>query len=158
VLAQEGKTIFISSHNLSELGEMCDSLLFVNNGRIVHHGDSDSLKHGTDAGGGVLYDVQVVGDPQAVSDWCVINPHVEFLESRKQGGRIRIDTTAPEKAAETLARMVKDGLKVVEFHKEQRNLEDAFIDMLGRIDRGESAQPEAHLPPEPSFSPPSVSN
>ena len=158
VLAQEGKTIFISSHILSELGEMCDSLLFVNNGRIVHHGDSDSLKHGTDAGGGVLYDVQVVGDPQAVSDWCVINPHVEFLESRKQGGRIRIDTTAPEKAAETLARMFKDGLKVVEFHKEQRNLEDAFIDMLGRLDRGESAQPEVARPSGPSFSPPPVNN
>jgi ABC-2 type transport system ATP-binding protein len=158
VLAQEGKTIFISSHILSELGEMCDSLLFVNNGRIVHHGDSESLKQGTDATGGVLYDVQVVGDPQAVSDWCVLNPHVEFLESRKQGGRIRIDTNAPEKAAETLARMVKDGVKVVDFHKEQRNLEDAFIDMLGRIDRGETAQPESPLPAEPSFSPPTLPN
>ena len=50
------------------------------------------------------------------------------------------------------------GLKVVEFHKEQRNLEDAFIDMLGRLDRGETAQPEAALPPEPSFSPPQVDN
>ncbi|MGB6223322.1 ABC transporter ATP-binding protein [Haloferula sp.] len=158
VLAQEGKTIFISSHILSELGEMCDSLLFVNNGRIVHHGDSESLKQGTDATGGVLYDVQVVGDPQAVSDWCVVNPHVEFLESRKQGGRIRLDTTSPEKAAETLARMVKDGLKIVDFHKEQRNLEDAFIDMLGRIDRGEEAQPEQAAPPEPTFSPPSIPN
>lgn len=158
VLAEEGKTIFISSHILSELGEMCDSLLFVNNGRIVHHGDAESLMQGTDAAGGVLYDVQVVGDPQAVSDWCVINPHVEFLESRKQGGRVRIDTTAPEKVAETLARMVKDGLQVVDFHKEQRNLEDAFIDMLGRIERGESAQPETPAPAEPSFSPPPVSN
>ncbi|MEM1085628.1 MAG: ABC transporter ATP-binding protein [Verrucomicrobiota bacterium] len=154
VLAQEGKTIFISSHILSELGEMCDSLLFVNNGRIVHHGDSESLKEGTDAGGGALFDVQVVGDPQAVSDWCVVNPHVEFVESRKMGGRIRIETNAPEIAADVLARMVKDGLRVVEFHKEQRNLEDAFIDMLGRIDRGEVAQPETPTPPEPSFSPP----
>lgn len=158
VLAQEGKTIFISSHILSELGEMCDSLLFVNNGRIVHHGDSESLKQGTDSTGGVLYDVQVVGDPQAVSDWCVINPHVEFLESRKQGGRIRIDTNAPEKAAEALAKMVRDGVRVVDFHKEQRNLEDAFIDMLGRIDRGETAQPEAPLPPDPTFSPPNIPN
>ncbi|MGE9269949.1 MAG: ABC transporter ATP-binding protein, partial [Verrucomicrobiales bacterium] len=52
VLADEGKTIFISSHILSELGEMCDSLLFVNAGRIVHHGDAESLKHSTDAAGG----------------------------------------------------------------------------------------------------------
>ena len=30
MLAGEGKTIFISSHILSELGEMCDTLLFIN--------------------------------------------------------------------------------------------------------------------------------
>lgn len=29
--------------------------------------------------------------------------------------------------------MVKDGLQVIEFHKEQRNLEDAFIDMLDKV-------------------------
>jgi ABC-2 type transport system ATP-binding protein len=155
VLAQEGKTIFISSHILSELGEMCDSLLFVNGGRIVHHGDAETLRQGSDALGGMLYDIQVLGDPQAVSDWCVINPHVEFLESRKAGGRIRIESTDPDRAAEVLARMIKDGLKVVEFHKEQRNLEDAFIDMLGRIDRGEGALPPAAPKPVlPAFTPP----
>ena len=30
ILAEEGKTVFISSHILSELDEMCDSLLFIN--------------------------------------------------------------------------------------------------------------------------------
>jgi ABC-2 type transport system ATP-binding protein len=158
VLAQEGKTIFISSHILSELGEMCDSLLFVNGGRIVHHGDAETLKQGTDSLGGMLYDVQVLGNPQAVSDWCVINPHVQFLESRKAGGRIRIEATDAERAAEVLARMIKDGLKVTEFHKEQRNLEDAFIDMLGRIDRGEGALPVTAKPQLPAFTPPEIPN
>lgn len=154
VLADEGKTIFISSHILSELGEMCDSLLFINAGRIVHHGDAESLKLGTDGTGGMLFDVQVVGDPEALSEWCLVNPYAEFMESRKRGGRIRIEGDAPEKAADVLARMIRDGLQVVEFHKEQRNLEDAFIDMLGRIDRGEDAQPPV-MPsqPEPSFTP-----
>ena len=43
ILAEDGKTVFISSHILSELGEMCDSLLFINQGTIIHHGDADSL-------------------------------------------------------------------------------------------------------------------
>ncbi len=146
VLAQEGKTIFISSHILSELGEMCDSLLFINNGRIVHHGDSETLKRGSDGVGGVLYDVQVDGDPQAVSDWCVLQPNVEFLEARKRGGRIRIDTEDPAMAADVLARMVKDKLRVTEFHREQRNLEDAFIDILGRLDAGKEAVAPPPLP------------
>lgn len=146
VLAQEGKTIFISSHILSELGEMCDSLLFINNGRIVHHGDAETLKRGSDSIGGVLYDVQIDGDPQAVSDWCVLQPNVEFMEARKHGGRIRIDTQDPSKAADILARMIKDGLRITEFHREQRNLEDAFIDILGRLDAGQEAITPPPLP------------
>lgn len=146
VLAREGKTIFISSHILSELGEMCDSLLFINNGRIVHHGDAETLKRGSDSIGGVLYDVQVDGDPQSISDWCVLQPNVEFLESRKHGGRIRIDTQDPTKAADVLARMIKDNLRITEFHREQRNLEDAFIDILGRIESGQEAITPPPLP------------
>ncbi|MBC8128443.1 MAG: ABC transporter ATP-binding protein [Gloeobacteraceae cyanobacterium ES-bin-144] len=146
VLAQEGKTIFISSHILSELGEMCDSLLFINNGRIVHHGDAETLKRGSDSFGGVLYDVQIDGDAQAVSDWCVLQPNVEFLEARKHGGRIRIDTQDPTKAADVLARMIKDNLRITEFHREQRNLEDAFIDILGRLDAGKEAIAPPPLP------------
>ncbi len=148
VLAKEGKTIFISSHILSELGEMCDSLLFINNGRIVHHGDAETLRRGSDTQGGVLYDVQVDGKPDLVSDWCVLQPNVEFLEARKQGGRIRIDTEDPTKAADVLARMVKDGLRITEFHREQRNLEDAFIDIIGRLEAGKPAVAPPPMPQE----------
>jgi ABC-2 type transport system ATP-binding protein len=114
---------------------MCDSLLFINNGRIVHHGDAESLKRSTDTLGGVLYDVQLDGDPQALSDWAVLQPNIEFLESRKTGGRIRIDTEDPNKAADVLSRMVKDNLRVIDFHREQRNLEDAFIDILANLEK-----------------------
>ena len=46
LLAQEGKTLFISSHILSELGEMCDTMLFIDTGRIVHYGSAESLRTG----------------------------------------------------------------------------------------------------------------
>ena len=144
VLAQEGKTIFISSHSLSELGEMCDSLLFINGGRIVHHGDADSMKQHSDTGG-MLYDVQLLGDPAELASWCLLQPHVEFLEARKHGARVRIPTNHAQDAADVLQRMVKDGLKVTEFHREERNLEDAFIDMLGKLEQA----PKAAVAPPP---------
>lgn len=147
ILAEEGKTILISSHILSELGEMCDSLLFIDKGKIVHHGDAESLKHGSDLQGGSIYNVQVVGDPMAVANWAVTSPYVDFMEERKHGGRIKIDSKDPEQAALVLQRMIKDGLKVSEFHKEQRNLEDAFIDIIGQIEGGNT--PLATPPPLP---------
>ncbi len=78
ILAEDGKTILIFSHILSELGEMCDTLLFIDKGRIVHHGTAESLR-----------------------------------------------------------RMVQEGIPVLEFHREERNLEDAFIDILGKLERGQ---------------------
>lgn len=130
LLAAEGKTLLISSHILSELAEMCDSLIFIHAGRIVHHGDAESLKRRTDGNGGVHYDVQVLGAPAALAAWCQLQPGLEWVEDRKQGGRVRLDTADPEAAARVLARMVQDGLVVTEFHREQRNLEDAFMAML----------------------------
>jgi ABC-2 type transport system ATP-binding protein len=147
ILAEEGKTILISSHILSELGEMCDSLLFIDGGKIVHHGDAESLRQGLDAKAGSYYDVQVLGDAMEVANWAVTSPYVEFIEERKRGGRIRIESNEAEQAAIVLQRMIKDGLSVTEFHKEQRNLEDAFIDILGQIEGGNG--PQTTPPPLP---------
>ena len=113
------------------------------------------MKQSTDAAGGFLYDVQVLNSSDALSAWCLLHPKVEFMESRKNGGRIRIDSPHLVDAAEILERMVKDGLKITEFHREERNLEDAFIDMLGKIERGELAgQKPPPMPDTSAFNPP----
>ena len=143
LLATEGKTIFISSHILSELGEMCDSLVFINGGKIVHHGDAESLKRSTDTTGGVIYGVELLGEPSPLASWCRQQPEVEWLEDRKHGGRLRLSNPEPEAAARLLARMIKDGLAVTDFHREQRNLEDAFMAMVGKQN---APQPPAFRP------------
>ncbi|MFT7171830.1 MAG: ABC-2 type transport system ATP-binding protein [Paracoccaceae bacterium] len=130
VLAEEGKTIFISSHILSELGQMCDHLLFMNDGKLVHEGDAESLRVFGAGAGKTPYSVHLVDPADQLVDWVAVNPHVEYLETLKKGARIEIDSTDPERAAQVLARMIADGLKVIEFHREERNLEEAFIDLL----------------------------
>ncbi|TAG08394.1 MAG: ABC transporter ATP-binding protein [Verrucomicrobia bacterium] len=143
VLAQEGKTIFISSHILSELGEMCDVLLFIDQGKLVHHGNTDSLRRHTDQDAGVTYQVQLDGTDDALSQWCILQPDVRFMEARKSGGRILIQNDEPAKIAELLSRMIHSGLKVTEFQREERNLEDAFIDMIGMLDQKNASIPKA---------------
>lgn len=130
ILSDEGKTIFISSHILGELGEMCDSMLFINDGKIVHHGDANSLKNRNQKGG-MIYYVELFGNPGELDNWATTSPYAEVIDENKEGGRIRIKPSEnPEIAAEILRHMITQGLKVKEFRKEQRNLEDAFIDML----------------------------
>ena len=150
ILAEEGKTILISSHILSELGEMCDTLLFIDKGKIVHYGTAQSLQR-TDHTV-TLVDVKLVHSPEKLVQWALVSPHVKIMEERKEGARLSIDSADPEVIAGVLRRMISDGLSVIEFHQEQQNLEDAFIDMLGRIESG-LVLPLPSAPPVPSQAP-----
>lgn len=132
ILADEGKTIFISSHILSELGEMCDSLLFINQGRIIHHGSAETLRRGQSAS--TVVEVQLAGDPGKLPEWAAMSPQVGFREATRQGGRIEIDSVDPEVIAAVLRRMITDGLAVADFHVQERKLEDAFIEILNQLE------------------------
>ena len=132
ILSEEGKTIFISSHILSELGEMCDSMLFINQGKIVHHGDSESLQTFGQESGEVYY-VEVNGSPQEIEKWAMTNPHVTYLEESVRGGRLSLESNEnPELSADVLRTMINSGLRVREFRREQQDLESAFINILNK--------------------------
>ncbi len=133
LLAARGKTLFISSHILSELGEMCDSLLFIDGGRLVFHGDAESLRHGVPGSGEaatVIVSVNVAGDPRPLVEWAETNQGWSVLEERRDGARLVCDSGDPALLADGLRRMVAAGIPVIEFRREQRRLEEAFVDMV----------------------------
>ncbi len=128
LLAEKGKTIFISSHILSELGEMCDHLLFIDAGRIVHHGSTESLIQHT--GSAALLEIRVAGDPAPLYAWIAANSGLEITDRMKNGARVHATEAGPEHLAALLRQLVLEGVAVTGFFKVDRRLEDAFVDML----------------------------
>jgi ABC-2 type transport system ATP-binding protein len=133
LLAESGKSLFISSHILSELEEMCDALLLIDNGRVLHHGSADALKRRSTGDQGTCVVVEVVGDPDAVRRWALMRPGVKPLEAAGHGFRLHVESAEPAILAEHLRGMVQAGLPVVEFRHEERRLEDAFVDVLRKV-------------------------
>lgn len=130
ILAARGKTLFISSHILSELDEMCDSLLFIDSGRLVHHGSAHTLKHGS-ADGSAVFVVKTADTPtERLVEWAGMNPGWEFAERLRDGARLRHENGSPALVAAGLRRMILDGIPVTDFHREERRLEEAFVDMI----------------------------
>jgi ABC-2 type transport system ATP-binding protein len=132
LLAGDGKTIFISSHILSELDEMSDTLLFIDNGCIVHHGSAESLREHA-IGADTTITIHVAGDPEILRHWVSTNPGVRLVEARKRGARVAFDSGEPEALASVLKKMIDDGVPVIDFHREERKLEDAFVEMLKKV-------------------------
>ncbi len=149
LLRGQGKTLLISSHILSELGEMCDTLLFMDAGRVVHHGDTRSLQrqdHGTTTG--TTFDITVHGAPAALVAWLTVRPGWKLVEERRDGARAECVRTDPTELVAELKALLNDGIAVLEFRRAERRLEDAFVNILreGRREAPTSAPAGAEPP------------
>jgi ABC-2 type transport system ATP-binding protein len=136
LLAESGKTLFISSHILSELEEMCDSLLFIDDGRVLHHGSAEALKRGDATR--VFVSVTVTGDVAPLRQWTLLNPGVALVESAANTARLQLDSGEADFIADRLRSMVQAGVRVVDFRREERRLEDAFVDVLRKVQGDEA--------------------
>jgi ABC-2 type transport system ATP-binding protein len=150
ILAAQGKSMLISSHILSELAEMCDTLIFIDQGQLVHHGSADSLRF--DDHGLLAVCVRVSGPVEPLLDWAKLQPGLRVREEVHQGAMLELEARGEEALRDLLRRLVADGLPVVEFQREQQRLEEAFIGILRqqggarlRPSRLESSAPK--LPP-----------
>jgi ABC-2 type transport system ATP-binding protein len=133
LLAESGKSLFISSHILSELEEMCDALLLIDDGRVLHHGSADALKRRSSGDSGTCVVVEVTGEAEAVRRWALMRPGMKPLEPTAGGFRLHLESAEPAVVADHLRAMVQAGLPVVEFRREERRLEDAFVDVLRKV-------------------------
>jgi ABC-2 type transport system ATP-binding protein len=147
VLRERGKTILISSHILSELGEMCDTLLFMDRGKVMHHGNTETLRRAGSVAGAFTIDIVVDGPAAPLLAWLAVRPGWKLVAERKDGARAEFTAMEPAALAPELRRLVADGVAVVDFHREERRLDEAFVEML---------REPPPLPPSPSSTPADV--
>jgi ABC-2 type transport system ATP-binding protein len=148
ILAAQGKSMLISSHILSELAEMCDTMLFIDRGQLVHHGSAESLRF--DHQGVLSVRVLVAGSVEPLLAWAKLRPGLRVRGEIRQGVVLELEGRGEEALRDLLCRLVAAGLPVVEFHREQQRLEEAFIGLLRQqgaapVLRGDRAPPK--LPP-----------
>jgi len=134
ILAEEGKTLFISSHILSELEQMCDDMLFISAGKIVHQGSSESLK--VKDGHPAVVRVRLNGPLEKLEEWVSFQEGAVLVERNKDGIRIKVEDASTEQLVILLKKMVNEGFPVCGFVREEIRLEDAFVDLLSQSEKG----------------------
>ena len=136
-LNKTGTTVFLSSHQLAEVEQLCTRVGIVDHGRLVLQQDLDELRAPT---GRVIVRTPDINRASALLDGRV---------ERRDGDRLLV---ADADTAEVNARLVAAGLRVSEIGPERRSLEDLMLAVTGsgsdRIDATArpSAKPEAAGP------------
>ena len=123
-LADDGKTILVSSHILTELAEMCDTVGIIEQGRLLAVGSVDDIQARHEKQRTVR--TVVLGGAGALAEWLALRSDV------------RVDTTSGEEIifshdggldadAALLKEMIQAGFSIAQFGSHETSLEDVFM-------------------------------
>ncbi|MEZ6043353.1 MAG: ABC transporter ATP-binding protein [Planctomycetaceae bacterium] len=131
-LRRMGKTIFISSHILSELAELCDSVTIIDRGQVKFSGPMDALlDNNIDQ---TAYNLKLAEVPENTVELIQGLPEVESVtEPEFTSGKDFIVQLKSGATANTfLASMLTLNIPIVSFSQQRKHLNQAFMDLTTR--------------------------
>ncbi len=124
VLASQGKAILISSHILTELAEICNAAVIIEQGRILSAGTIADLVAGSTPHRTVA--IRVLDRQEELYRELLETPRIERVS--RAGDEVAAEINGDEAAcAEILAGLVGRGYRIVEFKQQRANLEEVFM-------------------------------
>jgi ABC-2 type transport system ATP-binding protein len=126
LVEKEGKTVFLSSHMLNEVEQVCDRVAIIRRGEIVREGAvSTLLAKGTR--------VRVEAAP-AETAYAILTPH---WNAQREGGCVMV--SAERDAIPHIARKLVEGqIDIFEIALQRQSLEDYFLNVTAE---GDDAEP-----------------
>ncbi|MCH9654250.1 MAG: ABC transporter ATP-binding protein [Planctomycetes bacterium] len=127
-LKRMGKTIFISSHILSELAELCDSVTIIDRGLIKYSGTMDGLltheqEHPT-------YKIVLASEVEGLVESLANESGVLNVEKTEKARELRVSFDATTTNTSKLLSKIINLQGVIEsFQKDKKHLNQAFLDL-----------------------------
>ena len=127
-LSRMGKTIFISSHILAELAELCDSVTIIDRGAVKYSGSMGGLLAQRGEVGGYVVTLRAEHPPAAEAI-----RQIEGVVQVTQGAgpasyRVALDADRTDANA-VLQAVLKSGGQVASFREDTRQLSEAFMEL-----------------------------
>jgi len=126
-----GKTILLSSHILTELAELCDSIAIMEKGRMVPSGSLNEIRN--HLGNARILSIQTLSDVSQAEIILRSHQGVRDIHSKtEQDGntQLEIEFSGDESAAaDLLEALIRQGVRVSAFSEVTTGLEEAFLQL-----------------------------
>jgi len=123
-LAADGKAVLISSHILTELAEMCDTVGIIEQGRLLAVGTVAQILQGRQTHSAVH--VRVLGAADALGNWLASRVDVSKLQINGETAVFE-HSGDRESEANLLRELIEAGFRVVAFGCQEKSLEEVFM-------------------------------
>ena len=123
--AEEGTTIFLTTHNMAEAERLCHQVAVIRAGRLIAMGHPDELRARLSAP-----QIEIIGrsfHPDAVAQLraqpCVVSAEV-------QNGRLLVGLRDNADSASVISLLVNSGAQIEEVRRSKATLEEVFITLM----------------------------
>ncbi len=124
-LNREGVTMFLSSHLLHEVSNLCSRIAIINKGKLIVEGSMDELRRKTNLQ--ESYRIRIKGDLKALGP----SPFSQQITKEKNDLNATnfVFQGSTESANQLLDLLRKQGIPILEFGSESDNLTDIFLSL-----------------------------
>ncbi|WP_048147789.1 ATP-binding cassette domain-containing protein [Palaeococcus ferrophilus] len=120
---KNGKTIFITSHNMADVNELCDRVAIIRRGKLIAIDTPERLK--TLSKRHVFIEVSFEPMPKEI-------PISSASRIERKGDKLKIKTDDPDATVKELVRYAEEkGLRIVSLKTLTPSLEDVFVELVG---------------------------
>lgn len=126
ILSGQGKAILISSHILTELSEICDAAVIIEQGKIVASGNLQEIDSPSDAQSTVV--IRPLNRQDELYKAMLIMPSVASVNRLGDEIEARI-SGAEETCCDLLENLIQSGYRIIEFKQRGSDLESVFMNV-----------------------------
>jgi ABC-2 type transport system ATP-binding protein len=119
---QEGTTVFLNSHLLSEIEVTCDRVAFIRQGNVIHVSDLNALDDGA---------LTVTIRARHVSEATFTALSAVGRDLRRDGDHFTITLSHENELPQLSSLLVTSGAELYEFKPNRLSLEELFIQIVG---------------------------
>lgn len=125
LVAREGVTVFLTTHNMAEAEMLCAKVAVIREGSLVAIGSPDELR--SQAGG---YCVEVFGRGLNEKTLALLRVRPDVITADIHLDRLRIEPREGADVAQLVSFLVGEGVQVEEVHHGKANLEEVFVTLM----------------------------
>ena len=126
-LAATGATVFVSSHILSELAEMCSSLCVMNRGKLLASGTVQQVRDQLGSNERTLT-ITLLDRHQDAADWLRSQPSVHDLKLSHQQVVFGF-TGTDDGQADLMEGLIRRGVRMRAFEEKRSSFEDILVEV-----------------------------
>ena len=125
LVASEGVTVFLNTHNLAEAEKLCAQVGVIRNGKLIAIGSPDELRA---KNGG--HKVEISGKDFTENTLTLVQARPEVKQAEIQDGRLMIELKGENIIGPLVTLIVKSGAELEDISRGGESLEELFLTLM----------------------------